>query len=163
MQNLYYYPKVMEIVTAVGNTGDKLSEKQYQFDDASSKTGVPVLCVDDEPEKLRSVKTGSCDAVVSSSAMAISREPEKVLDEVFRVLKPDGVFVFVEMLNGSAKANLELLKARPEVTSLSVDPEFLDGAKPHAVGWCAKSVNTTDAEEKLRGGAKRSKPKKGFS
>ena len=33
MQNLYYYPKVMEIVTAVGNTGDKLSEKQYQFDD----------------------------------------------------------------------------------------------------------------------------------
>jgi len=157
-KNLYYYPPEMEIVTAVGNAGDKLSERQYQFDDATAKTGVACVCVDDAPERLSSVRDASADAVVTNSALAVSRDPDAVLDEVFRVLKPDGVFVFVEMINGAASGNLDKIKSRPEVKAISVDEEFLGGAKPHAVGYCTKSVNTTAAEQ--LGGKRKGKAKK---
>ena len=92
-KNLYYYPKSVGMV--VGIDPDAKEDLLIQVSVAS---GVPFVAKKQPLESGSGQADASIDAVVSTGSLGKVRDPEALLREAARVLKPGAPLVFVEDL-----------------------------------------------------------------
>ena len=89
--NLLYYPQSVEHLTAIDPNPGVNSLAKRRLD----RTQLPVKQVAVNSESL-SMPEGSFDAVVSTWTLCNIANVSKALDEVQRVLKPNGELLFIE-------------------------------------------------------------------
>ena len=106
-KNLYYYPKSVGMV--VGIDPDAKEDLLIQVSVAS---GVPFVAKKQPLESGSGQADASIDAVVSTGSFGKVRDPEALLREAARVLKPGAPLVFVEDL-GTLTEKGDVLGAPP--------------------------------------------------
>ncbi|KAK9804714.1 hypothetical protein WJX72_001690 [[Myrmecia] bisecta] len=151
--DLFYYPNDTVLVTLVGegiNSG--------MMERAAIQAGVPVQIQDRLLTDLSFQRSNSIDSVVALFALHKAKNLPAFMDEVARVLKPNGSFVFIEHVQGregrerlsqqllghgdsclDAKA-LETIMSTAQLETLQVDVA-LQNVDPHAVGVAVKAAN----------------------
>ncbi|KAL3869885.1 hypothetical protein ACJMK2_042512 [Sinanodonta woodiana] len=91
--NFDYYPRGTEIVCLDPNP----YFESYVEQNAHKHENIRLSrVVQGFAEEMGDLEDSSFDAVVSTLVMCSVRDPRKALDEVKRVLKPGGIFIFVE-------------------------------------------------------------------
>jgi SAM-dependent methyltransferase len=104
-KNLYYYPKTVGMV--VGIDPDAKEDLLAQVSIASS---VPFVSKRQKLEENTGQGDSTVDAVVTTGAMGRVKDPEGLVIEAARILKPGGVLVFVEDL-GTVNQKSNVLQA----------------------------------------------------
>lgn len=99
-KNLYYYPKSVGMV--VGIDPDAKEDLLIQVSIASS---IPFVAKKQALEDSNGQPDGSIDAVVSTGSFGKVSDPEALLTEAARVLKPGAPLVFVEDLGTLGEKN----------------------------------------------------------
>lgn len=89
--NLPFYPATVEQLTALDTNPGTLAIAERRL----AKTAIPVEKVTLNGESLPMV-AASFDTVVSTWTLCSIARVSQALDEIYRVLKPDGKFLFVE-------------------------------------------------------------------
>lgn len=128
--NLPHYPHGLEELVVT----EPDRHMRAKLDRAASRSLKPPRIVDASADSLP-FADGSFDAVVATLVLCTVRAPERVLAEVFRVLKPGGKLVF-----------LEHVAAEPHSTRF-VWQRRIDPVWKHLAGGCRVTRRTLEAIE----------------
>ena len=145
-RNLYYYPKGTGMV--VGVDPDAKEDLLIQV---SVAAGVPFVSRTQPLEANNGQPDGTLDAVVTTGALRRSADPEAIVREAGRALKPGAPLVFVEDMSFGKQGVLEALTS----STLFEPPQYDDGwatlpLSPVAIGVAVRK----GAEAPPAGGAK---------
>lgn len=140
--NLHHYAAGVHVIAAEPNP--VMRERL-----AATADGFDVdLEVRDERAESVDLPDGSVDGVVATLVLCGVDDPERALDEVFRVLRPGGRFVFVEHVaaaDGSTTATAQRVLRRPHewmFNGCRVDQDT--GALLRSVAWTDLTVEPVD-------------------
>lgn len=121
-RNLYYYPKGTGMV--VGVDPDAKEDLLIQV---SIAAGVPFVAKTQALEASTGQIDGSLDAVVTTDAMRRVADPETIIREAGRCLKPGAPLVFVEDLSFGKESVLEALCGSTAAAEYFEQPQYDDG------------------------------------
>lgn len=123
-RDIYYYPAGTQQVTVGGP-----DVKAGLWEQIGMQAKVPVAAVMQDVQKVLSSQAGSTfDSVVMINQMGQWADPQQLLSQVVRVLKPGGTFVFVQRIKGGP------LQALQGGGSSAVDPAVLEAVQQYS-GW----------------------------
>jgi SAM-dependent methyltransferase len=151
-KNLYYYPKSVGMV--VGIDPDAKEDLLIQVSIASS---IPFVAKKQALEDSNGQPDGSIDAVVSTGSFGKVSDPEALLTEAARVLKPGAPLVFVEDLGTLGEKN-DVLDA---ITKSRAAETFFEKSAVRRLVGDAPAGAHRDRRGGAEGGGDRERPRGG--
>ncbi|KAL4459195.1 hypothetical protein ABPG75_014074 [Micractinium tetrahymenae] len=148
-RDLFYYPAGTVQVTVGGP-----DIQAGLWEQAGMQAKVPVVAVKQEAQRVLSTQAGSvADAIVLVNQLGQWADPQQLLSQVYRVLKPGGTFIFIQRLAGGSPLQPLLGGTAGAVDAAVVEAvqgysgwDFvqwdtaLEGTDPHAVGVAVKPL-----------------------
>lgn len=125
--NFRHYPKGVHVI---GVEPNKFMRPYLEEEAANNALGLTVI--EDFAERL-DIEDNSIDAAVSTLVLCSVYETDKVLQEIFRVLKPGGKFYFIEHV----AAQRGTLMRRVQTLLAPIWRKLGDGCNPDRETWVA--------------------------